>query len=476
MKKEKKAKNIDVVSGIPGPEKRSVTQICDISLIDLTGWNPRCEDSFKDEEFEELKQSMKENGFFKHEPLLVRPAAEAFRFELIAGHRRLQAAKELGFTEVPVSIQYISDPDAKLLLFIDNFHRKDFSPLEEAQGIKMVLDDGAITQTELGKKMGKSQAYVANRLRLLDAPQELKDLIISHEITPSHVNVLMPFVGYPVFGQFMENIKDHISDYGKVSVKDLEDDILPDSIRNNDSVLNLDNFDYDQRHVREFFDFLDCETCNHVVSVDQYGQNIRVCLEQGCWYPRMTAAGELYNKSQEERKKKLLETPEDLKVDDLKYGEYETLNIKYHPWIKNCDGCDKRKIRDGKEMGNEVCLDPVCYKKNDAAYTKEQQKIEREEDKKAWELLDKRIANIVAFDQKQVRWLLDSLADKLWSEAMQIGLAPWDKVKRGESPDIKKVPDEDIPKAIIRSVIAREFISRKANHESMELILKGLGV
>ena len=319
---------------------------------------------------------MKENGFFEHEPILVRPAAEAFRFQLIAGHRRLQAAKELGLCEVPVCVQEMNDQDTKLLIFIDNFHRKDFSPLEEAQGIRMILDDGAMTQTELGKKMGKSQAYIANRLRLLDTPQELKDLIISRKISPGHVMVLLPYVGYPVFDSIFNRMKEQIDSNGSVSIRELEGEVIENGIDNCDSVLNIDRFPYDMRHVREFFDFRDCETCQHVVTRDVSGSPGRHCLKQECWYSRMTAAGELYNKAQEDRKKKVLEsTPEDLKIDELKYGEYETLMIKYHPWIKDCEGCDKRRTRDGKEMGSEICLDPACYKKNDAAWEKEQQKL-----------------------------------------------------------------------------------------------------
>ncbi|KPQ41066.1 MAG: Nucleoid occlusion protein [Candidatus Methanoperedens nitroreducens] len=252
---------------------QTMTHLVEISLIDLTGWNPRCEDSFKDEEFEELKQSMKENGFFKHEPLLVRPAVEAFRFQLIAGHRRLQAAKELGLTEVPVCIQDINDQDTKLLIFIDNFHRKDFSPLEEAQGMKMILDDGAITQTDLAKKMGKSQSYVANRLRLLEAPEELKEKIISREISPGHIMVLLPYVGYPVFDSIFESMKEQIDNNGSVSIRELEGEVIENGIDNCDSVLDLDRFPYDTRHVREFFDFRDCETCQHVVTRDFFGNS-----------------------------------------------------------------------------------------------------------------------------------------------------------------------------------------------------------
>ncbi|WP_179293898.1 ParB/RepB/Spo0J family partition protein [Candidatus Methanoperedens nitratireducens] len=91
-------------------------QMMDIGLIDETGWNPRSEESYKDEEYQGLLKSIKENGFYTHEPILLRPNGE--RFQVIGGHRRFRAAKELELKAVPVVVQEINDQDAKLLIFI----------------------------------------------------------------------------------------------------------------------------------------------------------------------------------------------------------------------------------------------------------------------------------------------------------------------------------------------------------------------
>lgn len=451
-----------------GNEKRSLTQICDISLIDLTGWNPRNEDSFRDEAFEELKTSMKENGFFKHEPLLVRPSTEPSRFQLIAGHRRLQVAKDLGFTEVPVSIQEITDPEAKLLLFIDNFHRKDFSPLEEAQGIKLILDDGAINQTELGKKMGKSQAYVANRLRLLEAPQELKDLIISQEITPSHANLLMPFAGYPIFKDIEKSVKNRLK-AGNLSVKDLEK-LIVNVINDysNENVLNLDSFPYDIRSMKDFFDFENCFSCKDTVLIKNYsdGDNRR-CLNQECWSIRLAAARKKFEIAEEKKVQDLL-AKDLIDTSKMPYGTYEKLKNDHWDLIP-CTSCGKSKK---DQTDNLVCLDAKCFGKKEKAWYKEQNVLKDLESEKAWQICDDRLKDISIMDS---RIILNSLVNHGYGEP-EIAFSSWPGVSGEDEFDFSKISDEDLTRAVLRLVVSAELEYSEPNVESMEQVLKGLGV
>lgn len=458
---------------------KSLTQMMDITLIDLTGWNPRGEDSFRDEAFRELKQSMKENGFFKHEPLLVRAAGE--RLQLIAGHRRLQAAKDLSFEVVPVSIQDINDQDAKLLIFLDNLHRKDFSPLEEAQGIKQVLDDATITQTDLAKKMGKSQAYVANRLRLLDAPQELKDLVISQEITPSHVNVLLPFAEYPVFQSIVDNMKESLAE-GSISVKDLECDIIETSLENDDSIFNLDHFPYAKRQYEAHFDFANCQDCKDIALVQGFQEKKeRYCLNDSCWQEKLDQAVIVFDKNLAGRQKKLLEKAEksgSVNTTEMQYGTYKSLG----DWCKfdkaDCEACDNAKRDRAKDL---VCLDVQCYVKKEKAWQREQNKKAREEAEKVWNALDEKLSGIKELSESELRFLALSLSTNIiWSAACKKALKPWDQLAKNghEYPAIKDIPAEDLPRLLLRFVICQRMNGGNGlpSMEDFDRAIEGLGV
>ena len=178
-----------------------------------TGMNIR--QHFDNEAHEALVQSVRDNGIL--EPLLVMHSDKSGEFTLIAGERRYRAAVTVGLLEIPCFV-YPPLSEAQLydIMIQENLHRQDLNAIEEAEGIQKLLDAG-ITQEELGKKISRSQEYISNRLRLLSVPQELKDLIISCEITPSHVFAIMTHSSYPGFEDFVKKFKE-IQD--KYSAKD----------------------------------------------------------------------------------------------------------------------------------------------------------------------------------------------------------------------------------------------------------------
>ncbi|MDD5457191.1 MAG: ParB/RepB/Spo0J family partition protein [Candidatus Margulisbacteria bacterium] len=474
VKKPKESKKLDAAFVKAVKVAASQSKEMDISLIDLTGWNPRGEDSYKDEAFGELKQSMKENGFFKHEPLLVRAVGD--RYQLIAGHRRLRAAQDLNFKFVPVSIQYVNDQDAKLLIFLDNLHRKDFSPLEEAAGIKQVLDDGAVTQTELAKKMGMSQAYVANRLRLLEAPEELKAMIISQEITPSHVNVLLSFIGYSVFEDMITNLKEVLFD-GPVTVKDLEDDIVWGTLRSSEAALNLDDFSYEIKKFRDFFDFGLCPDCNDFRQVLSYkDEKNRVCINQNCWSVKLAAAQKAYELAEDKKARNLL-NKDKVDISKMSYGTYMVL--KNASWDQTaCTSCDKCKKDKDKEL---ICLDVKCFDKKEKVWNTEKQRLlevaEEVAEEEAWLICDHKLECLVAIDIKVLRSIVLRLAEGPLASIAEEGLKLWDGATDEEgNVDISKIPDDDIPKALIRLIVAENFECGDPTVEAMDKFLEELGV
>lgn len=156
------------------------------SLIQVTGHNPR--KTFDPAQLEELKESIREHGII--EPLLVRPKGNS-RYELVVGERRLRAARELGLEHVPVVVRQLTDGQMLDIMLAENLQRVDLNPIEEAHHLKRVLEVGKLTQTELGRRIGKSQEWVSQRLRLAEAPGVLQDMIISRLITPwSAIEVL----------------------------------------------------------------------------------------------------------------------------------------------------------------------------------------------------------------------------------------------------------------------------------------------
>lgn len=149
--------------------------------------NPRRE--FDSEQLEELTNSIREKGVMQ--PLLVRPTRDPNLFEIIAGERRWRAAQKAGLHEVPVIIRDVDDKEALELAIIENVQRVDLNPLEEAQGYGQLIEQFDYTQQDLAQVIGKSRSHVANTLRLLRLPQDVRDMLARGELTAGHARTLI---------------------------------------------------------------------------------------------------------------------------------------------------------------------------------------------------------------------------------------------------------------------------------------------
>lgn len=140
---------------------------------------------FDEAKLQELAENIRENGII--EPLIVRhgpdepPDFKSYLFELIAGERRLRAAKIVGLDKVPVRVMYIDKKQAAKLQLIENVQREDLNAIEEAHAYKALLDEHGYTQEQLAAELGVSQAHIANRIRLFELPYSVQQ-IISREI------------------------------------------------------------------------------------------------------------------------------------------------------------------------------------------------------------------------------------------------------------------------------------------------------
>ncbi len=151
--------------------------------------NPRQpRSSFDERELEELAASMKEVGLLQ--PIVVREV-EPERYELIAGERRLRAAKIAGLSHVPVIIRDTPQADVLKEALIENIHRAQLNPLEEAAAYQQLLDDFGVTQEELARRLGKSRPTLSNALRLLSLPAGVQSKVASGVLSAGHAKALL---------------------------------------------------------------------------------------------------------------------------------------------------------------------------------------------------------------------------------------------------------------------------------------------
>jgi len=145
---------------------------------------------FDESALNDLVESIREKGVLQ--PLLVRPnPKKKGEYEIIAGERRYRASQKAGLTQVPVIIKDFDDKAALEVALIENLQREDLNPLEEAEAYKRLLDEFQYTQDELSKVVGKSRSHVANMMRLLDLPADIKQLVENKELTIGHARALL---------------------------------------------------------------------------------------------------------------------------------------------------------------------------------------------------------------------------------------------------------------------------------------------
>ena len=144
--------------------------------------------SFDEEALEELANSISTHGVIQ--PLLVRPLADG-GYQLIAGERRWRASRMAGLTEVPVVIREMSDSEAMELALVENLQREDLNPIEEAQGLALLMETYGLTQEQAAKRVGKSRPAVANSMRLLSLPQDVLAMVERGELSAGHARTIL---------------------------------------------------------------------------------------------------------------------------------------------------------------------------------------------------------------------------------------------------------------------------------------------
>lgn len=141
-----------------------------------------------EENIEELKTSIKRSGVI--EPVIVRPLAHG-TYELVAGERRFKATQALGLAEIPSLIRTLSDKEALEFSLVENIQRENLNPIEEAGGYARLLNEFGYTQEDVATSVGKDRATIANTLRLLSLPEEIRQGLGAGHITTGHAKALL---------------------------------------------------------------------------------------------------------------------------------------------------------------------------------------------------------------------------------------------------------------------------------------------
>ena len=175
----------DFEEGVPEGGKLPGTLELLIDEISPSKLQPR--KYFDDEKFLELEQSVRENGILQ--PIIVQKGE--FGFELVAGERRWRAARKAGLKKIPAIIREVTDAQSLEFALIENIHRQDLNPIEEADAYARLSNEFGLTQEKIAKRVGKNRATVTNMLRLLKLPHQVKQDIVSGRLTMGHARALI---------------------------------------------------------------------------------------------------------------------------------------------------------------------------------------------------------------------------------------------------------------------------------------------
>ena len=180
----------DFETGVPEPgvsDEQGVIQTRELLIDEISPNRFQPRKYFDDDKLEELVTSISENGILQ--PVVVQKSETGY--ELVAGERRWRASKKAGLKKIPAMIREVSDTKALELAIIENIHRQDLNPIEEAEAYKRLAEDFSLTQEMIAEKVGKSRAAIANILRLLNLSRNIQENLISGKLSMGHARALL---------------------------------------------------------------------------------------------------------------------------------------------------------------------------------------------------------------------------------------------------------------------------------------------
>ena len=204
-------------SGGGGDELESRGSLLEVPLGSVAANPNQPRRTFDQAGIEELAVSVAELGILQ--PLLVRDVGGG-AYELIAGERRLRAAHAAGLERVPVIVVETDERGSLERAIVENIHRADLNPIEEAAAYRQLIADAGLTQEELGERLGKNRVTITNALRLLDLPTPIQRLLVEGRLSAGHGRALLRLSGNP----FQERMARRAAEE-TLSVRELEDEV-----------------------------------------------------------------------------------------------------------------------------------------------------------------------------------------------------------------------------------------------------------
>ena len=177
-----------------------------LRIMDVEPNRDQPRSDFDETALAELSRSIAEHGVLQ--PILVRPMPNG-AYQIIAGERRWRAARAAGLAEIPVVIRELTDEQAMAAAMIENLQREDLNPMEESLGYSKLMQAFSLTQEEVAKRLGKSRPAVANALRLLKLPKELREMVRELKLSSGHARALLgldsPIMMEPLAQEIIDN-------------------------------------------------------------------------------------------------------------------------------------------------------------------------------------------------------------------------------------------------------------------------------
>mgnify|MGYP000227018760 CR=1 FL=1 len=158
----------------------------DINAIDPNKEQPRTR--FDEEKIQSLAESIRQHGLVQ--PILLKPNG-AERYLLVAGERRWRAARMAGLTRVPAIVKRFSEQEVLEIALVENLQRENLNPMEEAEGIRLLMERFGLTQEKVAERLGKSRPAVANALRLMTLPEDIQDMVREGQLSPGHARAIL---------------------------------------------------------------------------------------------------------------------------------------------------------------------------------------------------------------------------------------------------------------------------------------------